>query len=78
MGRAYDEAPIITAPNSLGIHDIPLSGGDLSWGAVDYVATNMVFKAKSLHADPRAHGTPGCPECPRTLVLVRRDPQFPV
>ena len=48
MARASDEVPIITAPNSLGIHDIPLLGGDLSWGAVDYVATNMVFTAKPL------------------------------
>lgn len=49
MSRASDEAQIITAPNSLGIHEIPLSGGDLSWGAVDYVTTNMVSTAVPLN-----------------------------
>lgn len=48
MPGTSDEVPTITAPSSLGIHDIALPGDDLSWGAVDYVATNMVFTAMPL------------------------------
>jgi AraC-like DNA-binding protein len=49
MSGASGDVPTISAPNSLGINDLALSGGDLSWGAVDYVATKMVFMAMPLN-----------------------------
>jgi AraC-like DNA-binding protein/mannose-6-phosphate isomerase-like protein (cupin superfamily) len=49
MSGTASEFPIVTAPVSLGRHDIALSGRELCWGMVDYLATNTSFSADPLN-----------------------------
>jgi AraC-like DNA-binding protein len=49
MPGTFSEHPIITAPKSLGRHDIAMSGKEMSCGVVDYVATNTSFAADPLN-----------------------------
>lgn len=49
MSCSSDDVPTISAPNFLSLHDLALSGDDLSWGALDYVSTSMRFAAEPLN-----------------------------